>query len=157
MAVSPVPDGYRTATPYLAIRNAAKAIEFYKKAFGAEEAFRMPGPDGQIMHAEIRIGDSMIMMAEESPHMICKSPESLGGSCAGVHLYVADVDTVYKAALAEGAKGNLEPMDAFWGDRFSQITDPFGHVWSIATHKEDLTPEQVDERSRAFAEQMQSK
>jgi PhnB protein len=158
MPVNAVPEGYRTATPYLTIKNAPAAIDFYKRAFGAEEMVRMAGPEGKVMHAEIRIGDSMIMMSEEFPGMgVSKSPETLGGTTGSVHLYVADVDKTFSEAVDAGAKAVSSPMDMFGGDRFAQLIDPYGHVWSIATHKEDLTPEEMDNRIREFTASMQRK
>ena len=150
-SVKPIPDGYHTATPYLRVRGADKAIEFYKKAFGAEEMVRMPGPDGKtIMHAELKIGDSPIMLGEESKEMNALSPQSVGGTGGGVHLYVRDVDAFVTKAVAAGAKLAMPVADMFWGDRYGKLTDPFGHEWSVATHKEDLTPEQTDERAKKF-------
>ena len=149
--VKSVPDGYHTATPYLRVRGAAKAIEFYKKAFGAEETVRMPGPDGKtVMHAEMKIGDSVIMLGEESKEMNAPSPQSLGGSGSGVHLYVRDVDAFVARAVAAGAKLAMPLADMFWGDRYGKLTDQFGHEWSVATHNEDPTPQQIDERAKAF-------
>lgn len=151
--VKPIPDGYHTATIYLTIRGTDQAIEFYKKAFGAEELVRMPGPDGKsVMHAEIRIGDSMIMMGEEMPGAQgkCLSPATLKGSTAGVMLYVADVDASFKRAVDAGATAVMPPQDMFWGDRFGSLVDPFGHQWSIATHKEDVAPEEMGKRQAAF-------
>jgi PhnB protein len=146
MAVKPVPDGYHTATPYLIVQNAANAIEFYKKAFGATELMRMPGPGGKIVHAEIKIGDSPIMLADESPEMGHKSPQSLGGTPVGLLLYLNDVDAQFKQAVTAGAKVQRPLRDEFYGDRTGTVIDPFGHTWSLATHKEDLTPEQIEKR-----------
>ena len=147
--VKPVPDGYTTATPYLTIRGAAKAIEFYKQAFSAQELFRMPGPDGKIMHAEILIGDSHIMLADESPKGETKSPQSLNGSTSGIFLYVEDVDTLFKQAQKAGAKETQPLENMFWGDRFGKLTDPFGHRWMLATHVEDVSPAEMEERMAA--------
>ncbi len=152
--VKAVPKGYRTATPALIIDGAAKAIEFYKKAFNAKELMRMPTPDGKVAHAEIKIGNSHIMLSDEWPDMGARSPKSIGGSGSSLMLYVRNCDRVYKRAVKAGATSNMEPADMFWGDRFSKITDPFGHVWSIATHKEDLTPEQMAERSAKWMAEM---
>ena len=146
--VSPIPKGYHTATPYLIIRGAAQAIEYYQKAFGAREITRMAGPDGKIMHAEIQIGDSMIMLADENPAWDVKSPQALGGSPVSVFLYVPDVDATFQQAVTHGATANMPVQDMFWGDRFGKLTDPFGHVWEVATHKEDLTLEEIMERSK---------
>ncbi len=145
--VKPVPDGYHTLTPYLVIRDAAKAIEFYKKAFGAKETFRMPGPGGKIMHAELQIGDSMLMLAEEMPEYGAKSPQALGGSPVNVFLYVEDADKVFNQAVAAGATVTMPLADQFWGDRYGKLADPFGHQWSVATHKEDVAPEEMAKRA----------
>jgi PhnB protein len=147
--VKPIPEGYHTATPYLIVKDAARAIEFYKKAFGATELMRMPGPGGKIGHAEIKIGDSPIMLADEVPGMGFRSPESLGGSPISILLYVEDVDVVFSEALAAGAKVQRPVADQFYGDRTGGVTDPFGHVWYIATHKEDVSPEEMKKRAAA--------
>ena len=147
--VKPIPEGYHTATPYLIVKDAARAIEFYKKAFGATELMRMPGPGGKIGHAEIKIGDSPIMLADELPGMGFRSPESLGGSPISILLYVEDVDVVFSEALAAGAKVQRPVADQFYGDRTGGVTDPFGHVWYIATHKEDVSPEEMKKRAAA--------
>ena len=147
--VKPIPEGYHTATPYLIVKDAARAIEFYKKAFGATELMRMPGPGGKIGHAEIKIGDSPIMLADEVPGMGFRSPESLGGSPISILLYVEDVDVVFSEALAAGAKVQKPVADQFYGDRSGGVTDPFGHVWYIATHKEDVSPEEMKKRAAA--------
>jgi PhnB protein len=147
--VKPIPDGYHTATPYLIIKDAARAIEFYKKAFGAMELMRMPGPDGTIGHAEIKIGDSPIMLADEVPGMDFKSPESLGGSPISILLYVEDVDAVFNDAVAAGAKVQRPVADQFYGDRTGGVLDPFGHVWYIATHREDVSSEEMKKRAAA--------
>jgi len=150
-----IPDGYHTVTPYLMVRGSDRAIEFYKRAFGAEELMRMSGPDGKsIMHAEIKIGDSRIFLSEEFPDMGCRSPESLGGTASSLHLYVEDVDAAFERAVAAGAQVKMPVADMFWGDRFGKLIDPFGHEWGMATHKEDLTPEQIRERANAFFAQM---
>jgi PhnB protein len=145
--VKSVPDGYHTLTPYLVIRDAAKAIEFYEKAFGAKETFRMPGPGGKIMHAELQIGDSMLMLAEEMPEYGAKSPQALGGSPVNVFLYVEDADKVFNQAVAAGATVTMPLADQFWGDRYGKLADPFGHQWSVATHKEDVAPEEMAKRA----------
>ena len=147
--VKPIPEGYHTATPYLIVKDAAHAIEFYKKAFGATELMRMPGTGGKIGHAEIKIGDSPIMLADEVPGMGFRSPESLGGSPISILLYVEDVDVVFSEALAAGAKVQRPVADQFYGDRTGGVTDPFGHVWYIATHKEDVSPEEMKKRAAA--------
>lgn len=142
--VKPIPDGYGTVTPTLTVREAAQAIEFYKKAFGAQEIFRFPSPDGKtIMHAEIKIGNSIIMLNDEFPQMNCRSPQSIGGTGSSIFLYVNDADTTFNKAVSAGAKSLVPLMDAFWGDRFGSVQDPYGHVWSIATHKKDMTPEEI--------------
>lgn len=147
--VNPIPKGYHTATPYLIVKDAAGAIEFYKKAFGATELMRMPGPDGKIGHAEIKIGDSPIMLADEVPGMGFRSPESLGGSPISILLYVKDVDAVFSQAVAAGAKVQRPVADQFYGDRTGGLTDPFGHLWYVATHKEDVSPEEMKKRAAA--------
>ncbi|HEY2456819.1 MAG TPA: VOC family protein [Candidatus Acidoferrum sp.] len=147
--VKPIPEGYHTATPYLIVTGAAKAIEFYKSAFGADEIMRMPQPDGRIGHAEIKIGDSTIMLADEFPEMGARSPQSLGGSPVSILLYVEDVDTVFAQAVAAGAKVQRPLADQFYGDRTGGVTDPFGHVWYIATHTEDVSEEEMKKRAAA--------
>jgi uncharacterized glyoxalase superfamily protein PhnB len=158
---NPIPDGAHTVTPYMTLKDASRAIEFYARAFGAEEVVRMPGPGGRgVMHAEIKIGDSMVYLSDEMPGTGAKSPGALGGTAVTLHLYVPDSDAAYARAVAAGAKGTMPPADMFWGDRFSQVVDPFGHRWSIATHTEDLTPEQMGQRAdeffAAFAAQAQA-
>jgi len=154
MPTKPVPEGYHTATPYLVVRNAAQAIEFYKNAFQAQEIMRMAMPDGKIGHAELKIGDSIIFLADESPRMPNKSPQTLGGCSSGVMLYVEDVDTTFQQALDAGGKTHMPVADMFWGDRYGTIMDPYGHIWSIATHKEDVSPAEVEKRAQAFYAQM---
>jgi PhnB protein len=141
--VEAVPKAYGSLTPGLAIRGAAAAIAFYVKAFGAKELSRMPGPDGKLMHAELKIGDRILMLGDESPEMGSPSPQTLGGSAVALMHYVKDVDAVFARAVAAGAKSLFPPADMFWGDRYGQVVDPFGHRWSIATHKADLTPKQM--------------
>jgi PhnB protein len=154
-AKSYLPDGARTVTPYLVIRGAGKAIEFYKKVFGAQEVGRMPGSDGQtLLHAELRIGDSWIYVSDEFPGMGNPAPQTLGGSPVGIHLYVENVDATCQKAAEAGATITMPPADMFWGDRFAKLTDPFGHVWSIATHIEDLTPEEMQKRGAAAMAEM---
>jgi PhnB protein len=148
MAAKPIPEGYHSLTPYLSLDDAGKAIEFYKRAFGAEERVRMPAPDGRIAHAELQIGDSILMLSDMFEQSVGKTPKELGGTTMGLFLYVEDVDEVFKQAIDAGATAKQEPEDQFWGDRFGRITDPFGHDWQIATHKEDLTPEQMQERAK---------
>ncbi len=143
--VQPIPEGFHTVTPHLVVSDAAAAIEFYQKAFGAEEVNRMPGPEGKIMHAAIRIGDSPLMLNDEFPNMGTVGPKAIGGSAVTIHLYVKDADAVWDSATNAGAKVVVPMADMFWGDRYGVIEDPFGHRWSIATHTRDLTPEQVME------------
>jgi uncharacterized glyoxalase superfamily protein PhnB len=147
--VKAIPEGLHAVTPHLVVKGGADAIAFYKKAFGAQELHRMPGPDGKLMHAAIKIGDSQIFLADEHPQMGHKSPLGLGGSPVSLHVYVDDVDTVFQKAVAAGAKVRMPVMDMFWGDRYGQVTDPFGHEWSIATHIEDVPPEEMPKRAQA--------
>lgn len=141
--VNPIPEGYRSVTPHIVVRGADKAVEFYKSAFGAEELFRMPGPDGKLMHAELKIGDSIVMIADEFPEWGSNSPLTIGGSPVTLHLYVEDCDAAFNRAVETGATVKMAPNDAFWGDRYAQVVDPFGHVWSVATHVKDVTPEEM--------------
>jgi len=147
-AKNSVPEGYHTVTPVLTLDDTAKAIDWYKKAFGAEELARSAGPDGKIMHAEIRIGDSRIMMSD--PIMDGKGPQAYGGSPASLWIYVRDCDALYKRAIGAGAKSTMEMGDQFWGDRFGAVSDPFGYRWSFATRKEDLTPAEIEKRQAEF-------
>lgn len=149
MAVKPIPEGYHTATPYLIIKGAADAIEFYKQAFGAAELFRFPAPDGKIGHAEIKIGDSPIMLADEYPDMGYKGPKSLGGSPVSLMIYVEDVDTIFNRAVGEGATVKEAVSDKFYGDRIGTLVDPFGHIWHVSTHKEDVSLEEMEKRAQA--------
>ena len=144
-----IPDGYRTATPYLIVKGAAEAIEFYKRAFGATEMLRMADPQGKIHHAEIRIGDSMIMLADEQPAMGYRSPRSIGGSSVSFLLYLEDVDAVFERAVKAGAKAQQPVKNQFYGDRSGTLEDPFGHVWTVATHVEDVPPEEMQRRAAA--------
>ncbi len=148
--VKPIPEGYHTATPYLIITNAAKAIEFYKEVFGATELSRLATPDGKVGHAELKIGDSRIMLADEWPEWDARSPQTIGGSPVVIMLYVEDVDAVVSGAVAAGAKLFKPVSDQFYGDRSGSITDPFGHKWTIATHKEDVSPEEMRKRAAAL-------
>ncbi len=141
--VKPIPDGMYTATPHLVCRDAFAAIEFYKKAFNATGESVMKGPDGKMMHGQIMIGNSPIMLVEEFPDWGVLSPQALNGSPVTIHLYVEDVDSVYAQAVRAGATALMPPDDAFWGDRYGKLTDPFGHSWSIATHVKDMTPEEM--------------
>jgi len=149
MATQPIPEGYSTISPYLAVDDAAEAIEYYKKAFGAEETERMEAPGGKIGHAELKIGDSHVMLSDPFPQASTRPPKELGGTSASIFMYVEDVDAVVQKAVDAGATVTMEVEDQFWGDRFGSITDPFGHNWSIATHIEDLTPEEIEERGKA--------
>ncbi len=151
--VQPIPAGYNSVTPYLSIRGAAEAIEFYKKAFGAKEIMRMPGPDGKLGHAEIKIGDSRVMLSDEYEAMAFLSPQSRGGTTVHIHLYVKDVDAMVARAIAAGAKVNRPIKDQFYGDRTGSIEDPFGHMWHVATHKEDLSKAEMARRSAEAAKQ----
>jgi len=144
----PIPAGYHTITPYLTLDEATDAIEFYKDAFGAEELMRMEAPGGKIGHAELKIGDSILMIADTFPQTTTRPPSELGGTTAGVFLYVEDVDSVVSRAVKAGAQVTQEVDDMFWGDRFGSVKDPFGHVWSIATHVKDLTPEEIAEGAK---------
>ncbi len=142
-----IPEGFHTLTPHLIIKDAAKAIEFYKKAFGAEEVNRAPMPDGRLMHACVKIGDSMLMLCDEFPEYECGlSPQTLKNSHATIHMFVEDVDKAFKQAIEAGATEVMKPEDQFWGDRYGRLVDPFGQPWSLATHKEDLTPEEMQKR-----------
>jgi PhnB protein len=149
MATKPVPEGYHTVSPYLAVEDAAAAIEFYKRAFGAKERMRMDAPGGKIGHAELEIGDSVVMLSDPFPQSSTKPPKELGGTSTSVMLYVEDVDEIVKQAVDAGAKVTMEVENQFWGDRFGSVTDPFGHSWSIATHVEDVPPEEMAERAKA--------
>jgi PhnB protein len=153
MAVKAIPDGYHGATPYLIVRGAAKALDFYKQGLGAVELMRMAGPDGQIGHAEIKLGDAVVMLADEHPQMGFRSPQALGGSPVILVVYVEDVDARVARAVAAGATLVRPVKDQFYGDRSGQITDPFGHVWIIATHVEDVSPEEMGRRAEAFMKQ----
>jgi PhnB protein len=156
MATQPIPEGYSTISPYLAVDDAAEAIEYYKKAFGAEETVRMEAPGGKIGHAELKIGDSHVMLSDPFPQASTTPPKELGGTSASIFMYVEDVDAVVQKAVNSGATVTMEVEDQFWGDRFGSITDPFGHNWSIATHVEDLTPEEIEERGKAAMAAMAS-
>jgi PhnB protein len=147
--VTPVPEGYHTLTPYLIIRGAAQAIEFYKQAFGAEEVFRMPVPDGRIGHAEMRIGNSMFMLADEMPEEGFSSPQRLNGTAVSFMVYVEDVDAAFQRATDAGAKALRPVKDQFYGDRTGTLADPFGHVWSIGTHVRDVTFEEMQKHMAA--------
>lgn len=150
--VKSIPDGYHTVTPYLIIKNAANALEFYKNAFGAKELFRMPGPDGRVMHAEIKIGDSRIMLADECPEMNARSPQALGGSPVSLLLYVENVDTFFNQAVSAGAKVDRPVKDQFYGDRSGSLSDPYGHAWHVATHVEDVPPAELQKRAASMCQ-----
>jgi PhnB protein len=154
--VSPIPKGYRVVTPYMAIKGAAQAIEFYKKAFGAKERMRMNGPDGCIGHAELEIGDSVVMMADEFPGMNT-SPSSLNGTTVNFLVYVKDVDAAFAKAVGLGARAVAPPVDKFYGDRMGIVADPFGHVWCLATHIEDVPPKEMAKRAAAEMAKMREK
>lgn len=156
-AAKPVPEGYHTVTPYLVVKDAKRALEYYKKAFGAETTMSMPSPDGRVMHAEMRIGNSMVFVSDEFPDMApqIRAPESAGGTVTGsIFLYVPDVDAVVKRAVGAGARVTMPVADMFWGDRFGKVADPFGHHWGIATHKEDLTPQEMKKWGDEFHKKM---
>jgi PhnB protein len=157
--VKPVPEGYHTVTPYLVQRDAKRALEFYRKAFGAETKTSMPSPDGRVMHAEVKIGDSMIFLSDEFPEMSSetKSPQSAGCVTSTIFLYVPDVDAVFKKAVEAGARVIMPVSDMFWGDRFGKVADPFGHHWGIATHKEDLAPQEIHKRQAEWEKKMARK
>ena len=147
-ATSPIPEGFHTVTPHLILNDAGKAIEFYTKAFGAEETCRMPGPGGKVMHAEIKIGNSMLMIADEFPDMGSCGAQTVGGTPVTIHIYVDNVDSAFERAVQAGAKVTMPVADMFWGDRYGRLEDPWGHHWSIGTHTEDLTPEEIGERAQ---------
>jgi PhnB protein len=149
MAVKPIPEGYHTLTPYLAVDDASKAIEFYKRAFGATERVRMPTEDGRVAHAELEIGDSLIMLSDQFPQATVKPPKELGGPSSGVFMYSENVDETVQQAVDAGGTITMPVEDMFWGDRFGKVTDPFGHEWQIATHVEDLTEEEIQKRASA--------
>jgi PhnB protein len=149
MATKPIPEGYNTVTPYLSVDDAARAIEYYEKAFGAKERVRMAAPGGKIGHVELEIGNSLVMLADAFPQFTTRPPTELGGTSVSIMLYVDDVDAVVQRAADAGGRITMEVADQFWGDRFGAVTDPFGHVWTIATHVEDVPPEEMAERAKA--------
>jgi PhnB protein len=152
--VKKIPEGYHSITPALIVKNGDAAIEFYKKGFGAEERCRMKSPDGRVAHAELKLGDSVFMLSDEYPEMKCHSPNSIGGSPVSMYVYVEDVDSLFDKAVSAGAKV-LDPVkDQFWGDRHGRLEDPFGHLWSIATHKKDLSEEEMKSAAEAAFSQM---
>jgi PhnB protein len=148
MPVQPVPEGYHTVTPYLAVEDAQEAIDFYGRALGATERSRMPGPENTIAHAELEIGDSLVMLSDPFPQASTKTPKELGGTSVNIFLYVDNVDDFVQKALDAGATLTAPVEDQFWGDRFGVVTDPFGHTWSVATHVEDVAPEEIAERAK---------
>ena len=153
--VSYIPTGYHSVTPSLVVRGGKRALEFYKQAFGAKELGAMYMPDGEkLMHTEIQIGDSRIMLGEESPEMGTVSPQTLNGSPVSLNLYVDNCDALYQRAVGAGAKPTAPPADMFWGDRYGKVTDPFGHTWGILTHKEDVSPAEMDKRAREWMSSM---
>ena len=154
--VKPIPDGFHTVSPAIVIKDAAKAIQFYKKAFSAEEIMVLTGPNDSVVHAEIKIGDSIIMISEEWPGHHVQSPGSVNGTTCTLHLYVNDVDTSHKQAVGAGATEIMPPADMFWGDRFSSVKDPYGHSWSLATHMKDLTPDECQKACDEWMAQMAS-
>ncbi len=154
MAVKPIPEGYHSLTPHMTVRDAARAIEFYKKAFGAVERGVMKGPDGKVMHAELRIGDSIFMLADEFPEFGGLSPLSTGGAGMGLHIYVEDVDSAFDRAIGAGGTVEMPVADMFWGDRYGKLVDPFGHKWSIATHTRDVSMKEMEEAQEEFMSRM---
>jgi PhnB protein len=156
-ASAKIPQGFHTVTPSLVVRNAAQAIDFYKKALGAEELMRMASPGGQIGHAELKIGDSIIFVTDENPEMNCKSPQTLGGTPVSLFLYVADVDRAFQRAIDAGGKTIMPVADMFWGDRYGQFTDPYGHTWGLGTHVKDLSQPEIEKAANDFYAQMAQK
>jgi PhnB protein len=156
MAVKPIPEGYQTLSPSLIVDPASEAIEYYKRAFGATERGIMRGPDGKIAHAELQIGDSVLMLSDPYPMQNAKAPKELGGTSVAIFMYVEDVDSAFKQAVDAGGTSTMEPDDMFWGDRFAALMDPFGHAWALATHVEDVPPEEMEERGRAAMAAMAS-
>ena len=152
--IQPVPKGFHTITPHLNVRDATQALNFYKRAFDAVETVRMPGPGGKILHAEIRIGDSHLFLADEMPEWGSRSPQTIGGTATAICLYVDDADAVFNQAVSAGAKVVMPLADQFWGDRYGKLADPFGHEWAVATHLEDLTPEEMKKRQEIAMAQM---
>ena len=156
LAVKPIPEGYHSITPYLTVRGADRAIEFYRRAFGAEELFRLNAPDGKtVMHAELKIGDSRFFLGDEVAGMGCRSAETLGGSPTGIYLYVRDVDETFRNAVAAGATVKTPLEDMFWGDRTGSVLDPFGNTWDLATRREDVPPEEMKRRGTEFFKKME--
>ncbi|NLS98085.1 MAG: VOC family protein [Planctomycetaceae bacterium] len=154
MAVRPIPEGYHSITPYLIVKGGAAAIEFYQKAFGAIELMRLDGPGGSVAHAEIRIGDSLVMLADGCAEMKAPTPQAPGGTGVCIHLYVENVDEIVSRAVAAGAKVQRPLTDQFYGDRSATLEDPFGHAWNVATHIEDVPPEEIDRRMAEMMKQV---
>jgi PhnB protein len=153
--VRAIPEGYHSITPYLVVNDAATAIDFYKCAFDAKETYRLHGPDGKsILNAELKIGDSKVLLSDEFPHGGCRSPKSIGGSAVTLHIYTEDVDKVFNQAVDAGATNIMPVMNMFWGDRYGQVKDPFGHIWSIATHRQDLSQEEIQKAGEAVFKEM---
>ena len=152
--IEKIPKDYHSITPVLIVKNGDEAIEFYKKGFGVEERCHMIGPDGRIAHAELKLGDSLFMLSDEYPEMECHSPKTIGGSPVSMYVYVDDVDSVFNRAISAGAKALNPVKDQFWGDRHGRLEDPFGHLWSIATHKKDLSEEEMKKAAEAAFSQM---
>ena len=156
VAVKPIPEGYHSITPMLTVRYADRAIDFYRRAFGAKEHGRMNGPDGKlVMHAELQIGNSRFFLCDEVPEMECRSPETLGGSPTGIYLYVRDVDEAFRKAVEAGATVKRPLEDMFWGDRTGSVVDPYGHTWDLATRREDVSPEEMNRRGKEFFKTME--
>jgi PhnB protein len=149
--VNPIPEGYPRVTPYLIVDGAAAAIDFYKSVLGATERMRMEGPDGKVGHAELEIGDSVIMLADEHPEIGARGPKAVGGTPVSIHVYVEDVDTVFERAIEAGAESQQDPEDRFYGDRLGTFEDPFGHHWNVATHVEDVPPDEMSKRAEQEA------
>jgi PhnB protein len=152
--VKPIPEGFRSLTPSLTLKNCAAALDFYKRAFGAEEIYVLRSPDGKIAHAELKIGDSILMLGDEFDFGHCRSPQTLGGSTGALHIYIPEVDQAFERAVQAGAEVKTPVADMFWGDRYGVVTDPFGHMWGLATHVEDLSPAEIEERAKDFYAKM---
>ena len=157
-SAKPIPDGFNTVNAYLVVKNAKEALDFYSRAFGAETVSRMPGPDGKsTVHAEMRIGNSTVMLTDENPAWEAKSPGTLGGSPASLHIYVHNADALFDRAVKAGCTVQMAMHDAFWGDRYGKVKDAFGYLWGIATHKEDLSPEEIGNRAAQYFASMKNK
>ncbi len=151
MTANPIPEGFHSLTAHFVVHNASEAIDFYKKAFAAQERLRMLGPDGSVMHAEIQIGNSIAMVHDGIPGGPTQSPRDLGGTCCVLHIYTEDCDALFQRAVEAGAEAKMAPTDMFWGDRYSMVCDPYGHAWAITTRQEDLTPEEIGQRAAQYA------